>query len=93
MTDFKKNIIAASTHADVQETLLKTSNAGIEIVVKELVVKRFDELSATTALLKTEITQHIAEDAQLRKENADLKKNCQELSKKFDFLDYYQSRD
>ena len=93
MSDFKKTIIAALTHADVQEILLTTLIAGIELVVKELVVKRFDKLSATIALIKTEITQHIAENAQLCEENADLKKNCQELSEKCDFLENYQCCD
>ena len=88
MTDFKKNIIAALTHVDVHETLLKTLCVGIKLVVKELVMKRFDELSATIALLKTKITQHIDKNAQLRKENVHLK-NCLELKEKCDFLENY----
>ena len=62
MTNFKKNIIAALTHTDMQETLLKTLSAEIELAVKKLVVKRFDESSAIIALIKTEITQHFTKN-------------------------------
>ena len=51
-------------------------------------MKRFDELSATITFLKTAITQQITENAQLRKENTDLK-NCQELNEKYEFLMNY----
>jgi hypothetical protein len=90
---FKENIISALINSDVQEALLKTLSAGMELIMKELVIKRFDELSASIAMLKAEITQHVAENDQLRKMNDELLKSNKGLSEKCDYLENYQRRD